>query len=179
MSDVVTVEVIRYPTDDDWKLCRRAALNTVGREWVEKMPSDQWKRCILRACHSPIRVLNFYIHAENVPTYVATHFARHVHLVPFIQSQRNDRQFKYDRDKAPQDAPVMMDLYLNAEELQTMMRKRLCMKADPKTTAVAEAIRDAVLVTNPEFEGLLCPQCERYGRCDEMHPCARIQNILR
>lgn len=44
---------------------------------------------VLRARHSPVRVLNFAFLVEGIPSNTATHFCRHVHAVPFVNSLRN------------------------------------------------------------------------------------------
>lgn len=64
------------------------------------MPSDEWKRRILDAGHSPIRTLMFTVRME-IPYYVSVHFVRHkVGVEHYVRSQRNDRQSDYDRTKA-------------------------------------------------------------------------------
>ena len=167
------VELIRYPMEEDWKLCKMAALNTIWKNSTD-IPSDAWRRKILSAGHSPIRVLNFYIRITDIPYWVAMHLVRHVHATPFVSSQRNDRQDMYDRTKAPQDSPVNMDWYMNAEELMTIAHKRLCMQTSPETREVVREICDKVLEVCPEFEGLLVPICVyRSGLCNEFIPCRK------
>jgi len=168
----MSVELIKIPTEDDWKLCRRAAMTTIWRDYSE--PPDNWRHRILKAKHSPIRVLNFYISLKGIPYWVAMHLVRHVHAVPFVSSQRNDRQSMYDRRKAPQDALVSMDWYMNAEELMTIAEKRLCTQASAETRAVVQEICRQVIEQCPEFDGLLVPDCEAHGGvCREFHPCGR------
>lgn len=165
------VELLKTPTEDDWMICKRCTLNTIGKD-TTKMPTDEWKHKILAAEHSPIRTLQFVIKME-IPYYVSVHFCRHfIGVTHFVQSQRNDRQTNYDRTKAPQDSPVSHIMYINAQELMFMARKRLCMQADPITRSVMKEIVRQVLETNPEFEGLLVPLCKyRGGKCSEFFPC--------
>lgn len=168
---MMKIELIKVPTEDDWLLCKRAAMRTIWKD-VGAMPGTDWKHKILAAGHSPIRVLPFYISMTDIPYWVAMHLVRHVHSVPFISSQRNDRQTMYDRCKAPQDAPVNMDWYMNAEELINVSHKRLCTQASLETRAVVAEICDLVLDACPEFEGLLVPMCMyRNGKCTEFKPC--------
>lgn len=162
------VELIKYPTAEDWMLCKQCALVTVGKDAVTE-PDVVWKRKILEARHSPIRVLNFVFKLE-VPYWVSVHLCRHIHAQPFVKSQRNDRQTEYDRNSAPQDAPVTMLWYMNAEELMTIANKRLCKQASEETRLVVQAMCDEVLKVCPAFIGLLVKMCE-YGRCHEMFPC--------
>lgn len=65
------VKILKYPTDEDWKLCKRCTLNTVGKKSVT-LPSSEWKHKLLLSEHSPIRTLNFCIQM-TVPYYVSTH----------------------------------------------------------------------------------------------------------
>ena len=81
------VEILRHPTEEDWGLAKRAALCTIGKKRVLTMPNDEWKHKILRARHSPIRVLMYAIFIDPLPSWVATHFVRHVHMQPFVQTQ--------------------------------------------------------------------------------------------
>ena len=168
----MTIELIKYPTDEDWKLCRMAAMNTIWRD-SDTLPSADWKRRILKACHSPIRVLNFYIRMRDIPYWVAMHLTRHVHATPFVSSQRNDRQDMYDRNEARQDAPVNMDWYMNAEELITITHKRLCAQASKETREVIQEICRQVVEKCPEFKGILVPMCKYTHECYEFKPCGR------
>lgn len=165
------VEILKHPTEDDWMLCKKCTLVTVGKD-SDVPPTDDWKVKMLKANHSPVRTLNFCFRITNVPYWVSTHLARHIHSTPFIATQRNDRQNKYNRKEAPQDAPINMCWFMNAEELITVAHKRLCFQASPETTEVIQAICDAVVEVNPEFNGLFEPMCYyRGGRCDEFNCC--------
>lgn len=164
------VELVKYPLAEDWMLCKQCALVTVGKNAITS-PSIEWKHQILEARHSPIRVLNFMFRLE-IPYWVSVHLCRHIHSQPFVKSQRNDRQSDYDRNKAPQDAPVTMLWYMNAEELMVIANKRLCKQASTETQEIVKTMCEEVLKVCPEFEGLLVPMC-RYGKCHEMFPCKR------
>lgn len=165
------VEILKYPTEDDWMLCKRCTLNTVGKDSA-KLPTDEWKHRLLLSEHSPIRTLNFCI-KMIVPYYVSVHFCRHfIGVTHFVQSQRNDRQDNYDRTKSPQDSMVSHIMYINAQELMFMARRRLCTQADPFTRKVMEEICNQVTEICPEFEGTLEPMCSyRGGRCTEFNCC--------
>ena len=171
----VIVNLIRIPTIEDEMLCKMCAFATVGK-YTTKNPDDNWLHSIMEARHSPIRELHFAFEFVGLPSYIATHFARHIHARPYIQTQRNDRQSNYDRRKAPQDAPVRMIWCMEGEELQIIMNKRLCMLADPATRCVADAMRDLVETWTPYCAGLLTPMCEYHGGvCHEMKPCGRCK----
>lgn len=165
------VEILKHPTEEDWMLCKKCTLVTVSKD-SEVAPSDNWKVKLLRANHSPIRTLQFCFRLTDIPYWVSVHLVRHVHATPFVSTQRNDRQTNYDRRKAPQDSPVSMCWYMNAEELITIAHKRLCSLASPETREAVRAICDEVIKVNPEFKDLLVPLCVyRGGRCDEFNCC--------
>ena len=165
------VIVSRYPTQEDWNRARRLALGTEGKEGRNPAKPD-WKDKMLRCEHSPIRTLMFTIELVDVPYWVSVHFCRHKYGVEhYVRSQRNDRQNMYDRNTAPQNAPVNHTMEINAPELMYMARKRLCSKAAAETKAWMEAIVREVTKVCPEFAPFLVPQCAFLGRCPEMYSC--------
>ena len=166
------VTCIEYPTEQDWIACKERALVTIGKKAVNP-PDAEWKYKILKARHSPIRRLRFSFLLEDIPSWVSVHLVRHIHAQPYVKSQRNDRQSDYDREKAPQDAPVTMIWDMNAEELMVIANKRLCRQASDKTREVVKMMCLEVLKTNPEFTGFLVPMCAYVGECKEMYPCGR------
>lgn len=166
----VKVTVLEYPTERDWMEVKRRALVTIGKKPLTP-PSDEWKKAILKARHSPIRYLRFSFLLDGVPSWVATHLARHVHAQPYIKSQRNDRQTDYDRNAARQDAPVSMIWDMGGEELLIVANKRLCKQAAEETREIVHAICMEVRKVCPEFSDELVPMCGYTGICKEMHPC--------
>ena len=165
------VEILKHPTEEDWNLCKMCTLITVSKK-SKVPPSDEWKVKLLKSNHSPIRTLQFCFYLTDIPYWVSVHLARHVHATPFVSTQRTDRQDKYDRNKAPQDAPVSMCWYMNAEELITIAHKRLCTQASPETRELVQMICDEVIKVNPEFRDLLVPNCAyRGGVCEEFNCC--------
>ena len=166
-----SVEILKHPTEEDWMLCKKCTLVTVGKD-SDKPATDEWKVKLLKANHSPIRTLQFCFRLTDIPYWVSTHLVRHVHAIPFVKTQRTDRQSEYDRNTAFQNAPVVMCWYMNAEELITISHKRLCYQASPETREIVKAICDEVIKTNPEFKELLVPNCYyRGGVCTEFNPC--------
>ena len=171
------VELVKYPTDEDYLWAKQCALGTVGKE-TDKVPTPEWKHRILEARHSPIRDLMFRFVLRDIPYFVSVHMVRHhIGVNWYVQSQRNDRQNKYDRNAARQDAPVTVRMSINAEELMVIANKRLCNLASPETRALVRMICDEVLKVCPEFEGLLGPFCKFHGGvCHEMYPCNRSKD---
>lgn len=172
----MNVEVLRYPTEEDWMLCKKCTLVTVSKK-SEKPPTKAWKVKLLKANHSPVRTLPFCFYLTDIPYWVSVHLVRHVHATPFVSTQRDDRQNLYKRGEARQDAPVSMCWYMNAEELITIAHKRLCLQASQETRMLVEKICEKVLETNPEFRELLVPNCfYRGGVCEEFNPCGRYKD---
>ena len=54
MSNITDIEQIT-----SWKRVLKAARRTIGKEPIDKEPSDSWKAKMLLAEHSPIRLLEF------------------------------------------------------------------------------------------------------------------------
>lgn len=168
------IKVTEYPKDNDFLEVKRRALVTVGKK-PKTIPDEEWIIKILKANHSPVRRLRFSFDLYGIPSWVATHLSRHIHAQPYVKSQRNDRQQEYDRNKAPQDAPVDMIWDMNAEELITVCHKRLCLQASKETRDVILEIRKKVLEVAPYMKDLLVPLCKyRGGICEEMFPCGKI-----
>ena len=167
------VEILKHPTEEDWLLCKKCTLVTVSKD-SDTPPTEAWKVKLLKANHSPVRTLEFCFRLTDIPYWVSVHLVRHVHATPFVSTQRNDRQDKYDRGEAPQNVPVTMCWLMNAEELITIAHKRLCTMASKETRELVQTICDEVVKTNPEFKELLVPLCAyRGGLCDEFNCCGR------
>lgn len=166
------VELIKYPTESDWQLCKTLTLNTIGKKYSGKEITSEWKTKILKAGHSPIRSLIFVFRLE-IPYWVSVHLVRHkIGVEHFVQSQRNDRQNQYDRETAPQGAMVSHCIMLNAESLITISHKRLCNQASKETREVVQEMCNQAVKVCPELDGLLVPMCiYRGGQCSEFFPC--------
>lgn len=172
----IKVEILRSPSDEDWKRCKMLALNTMGKKYSGSEIDVFWKRKMLKCKHSPIRTLMFTI-KMTIPYYVSTHFVRHkIGVEHYVQSQRNDRQSSYDRELATQDAMVVHIMDVNAEQLMFMANRRLCGMADKTTRFVMAMICRAVEEKNPEFAGNLKPMCELLHECPEFTSCGYYAN---
>lgn len=169
------IRILKFPSESDWMGVKLRALVTVGKEPVSP-PTERWMHDILMARHSPIRYLRFSFLIEDLPYWVSVHLCRHIHAQPYVRSQRNDRQSDYDRNNAPQDAPVTMIWDMNAEELLTIANKRLCNKAATETREVVEEMCRQVKEVCPEFAPFLVPMCEYHGCvCHEMNGCGKYR----
>lgn len=167
------VELLKYPNADDLMWMKTCTLNTVGKV-AAKEPSEEWVEKIVLAEHSPIRELWFGFRLE-IPYWVSVHLVRHhIGVNHYVQSQRNDRQNKYDRTQAPQGEMVSHVISVNAGELIQMAHKRLCMQASKETREVMQMMVDEVIKVAPYMKEVLVPLCEyRNGKCTEMFPCGR------
>ena len=99
-------------------------------------------------------------------------------LEPRVSSQRNDRQDKYDRNKAPQDTPVNMTMEGNVQACIDMERKRLCNQAAPETRAYAEDLKVMVHEREPEIADAFVKPCIRCGACPEINNCGWWETFL-
>lgn len=171
----MTIKLLEYPTEKDWLEVKRRALVTVGKTPLTA-PSLEWKKAILEARHSPIRYLRFSFLFEDIPYWVSVHLVRHIHAQPYVKSQRNDRQDDYDRNEAPQSAPVSMIWDMNAEEMMVIANKRLCNKAADETQAVVFGMCKLVRSVCPEFDLFLVPMCAYNGGvCHEINSCGMVK----
>ncbi len=177
MPEEIKVELLKHPTEQDWEWCKTCTLNTVGKRSITA-PTDEWKHKLIASEHSPLRELWFGV-KMTIPYWVSVHFVRHhIGVNHYVQSQRNDRQEKYDRTTAPQGEYVSHIMSLNAQELVFMAHKRLCNQASPETRQVMSMICDEVIKTNPEFKDFLVPLCQyRGGVCTEFYPCGYNKTI--
>lgn len=173
------IELLKFPSEDDWMITKLCTLNTVGKTSTQ-LPSEQWKHKLIMSEHSPIRTLNFVIKME-IPYWVSVHFCRHfIGVTHFVQTQRNDRQDNYDRETAPQGAMVSHMMYINAQELMAMSRRRLCNQASDYTRAVMKEICRLVEQSCPYMVGALEPMCAyRGGRCEEFYCCGYNKKFVK
>lgn len=170
------VELIKYPTEKDLEYIKTCTLNTVGKQSTS-MPTEGWLRRLFLAEHSPIREAQFGFKL-TIPYWVSVHFVRHhIGVNHYVQSQRNDRQDKYDRTTAPQGEIVSHIMTVNAQELIFMAHKRLCFQASPETREVMKKMCDEVIKVAPYMKDVLVPLCVyRNGKCTEMFPCKEMEN---
>lgn len=68
MSNITDIEQVT-----SWKRVLKAARRTIGKEPIDKEPSDSWKAKMLLAEHSPIRLLEFEWSWANIRQWVTTH----------------------------------------------------------------------------------------------------------
>lgn len=171
---MIEIKLLKYPKEEDWRFCKECALNTMGKKIVNN-PNIEWKEAMLRAEHSPIRTLWFAFKLE-IPYWVSVHLSRHkIGCEHFVQSQRDDRANNdIPRSEKPQGEIVSHILYINAQELIFMARRRLCNQASKETREAVYKMCYEVINVCPEFKDFLVPNCKYLGRCPEMYPCGKV-----
>lgn len=153
----------------DWQEVVDDARATVGKGGLGKEPSEEFKRSILIAEHSPIRDISIKWRWPNMPHWVTVHWVRHK-WEKFVRTQRTDRT-GVDRAKLPQDEPQDFTGDANIQHLIDTWRKRLCYQASPETREYAEDFKIVLHDTQPEIADALVPNCVYRGGCPEMRTC--------
>lgn len=159
----------------DWGRVVDAARFTQRKEELGHEPSEKFKRQMIISEHSPLRLLEFDIKVYNIPYCNMGHFVRHVHAQPFVSTSRPDiTGSKVSRHDMPQDAPVNMQLSLNAQEVINISRLRLCHKADATTWEIWSKVVGELSKIEPELAEACQPQCVFKGFCSEWKCCGLI-----
>ena len=170
--DSIKVNLLRYPSENDWLLVKQTALSTIWKK-SNSPPSADWRMKILASEHSPIRQLSYTWEWVNLPYWVSVHLVRHKFGIEhFVSSQRNDKQDMYDRNKAPQDSPVTHRATANAQTIMNISKKRLCNCASLETIKAWELFLESIKDVSPELYKLCVPNCiYRGGICTEFYSC--------
>lgn len=174
MSQIVRMEKVTL-----WKRALNAARRTIGKEPLDKEPSDSWKAKMLLAEHSPIRLVEFEWTWSGIKQWVTTHIVRHHEgCEKMVHSQRGDRRAILEeygvetRDQLPQGAENDMDMSANAQALINISRKRLCNCASLETRAAWKQVQEAIRKVDPIMAEKMVPECIYRGFCPEfMNPC--------
>ena len=153
----------------DWQEIVNDCRTTVGKDELGKDPSLKFKREVLISEHGPIRSMSVKWQWKNIPSWVATHFSRHKWEC-FIKTQRTDRT-GVNRDKLPQDAPVIMTGEANVQHLIDTSRKRLCRLASRETRKYMEDLKTSIYAVEPEISDVMVPNCIYRCGCPEPACC--------
>lgn len=145
--------------------------------WACSLTIDSESKATLKSLyrneHSPIRTQMFTVTMTGIPTFVSTHFCRHdIGVVHFIKSLREDRCGKGDETRW---TPTNHGMFLNAQALLNMARKRLCYKCSPETREVMECIKDTMFLVDEDLANRLVPECVYRGSCHEDKPCGKMR----
>lgn len=161
----------------DWREVVNDCRATVAKEELGREPSQKFKRAILISEHDPIRDIEIKFRWRDIPYWVAMHWKTHIWRSR-TNTQRNDRQQHYDRNKAPQDAPVDFIGDPNVQHLIDTMRKRLCFMASPETRELAKDLKRELRQHEPEISDVLVPNCIYRCGCPEPNGCQFFKAML-
>jgi hypothetical protein len=132
-------------------------------------PSKMTLRQIYDCEHSPMRTQIFWLELLGVKSCISVHLVRHgIWNQPYVESNRPDRG---GSEKVDRDTPVNHGMFINAQALINMARKRLCGKAHKETTEVMEMIKDAVRTVDPDLADFMVPECVYRNGCHELKTC--------
>ena len=184
----------------DWIRVVNAARRTWGKDPIDHEPSDKFKRTILLAEHSPIRLLEYDFTIEDIRQFVTVHLCRHhVGCEKFVRSQRQDinpeiekitanviailkeeglaRTDWKERDYMFQGAENIMDMTCNAQSFMSISRKRLCIGCtSPETRQAWEVVIAMLKEVDPILAEKCVPECCYRGFCPETKRCCGYVN---
>lgn len=169
------ISIMNY--EDKWQDVKNLAMNTIGKE-SGKYPDSKWKMKMLKAEHSPIRMITLTVRIKNVPYWVVMHLTRHKFGIEhYVSTQRTDRT-GIDRDELKQSRLVDYTFVANAQALINISRKRLCNNASMETRTLWARVVDAISKYEPELAHCMVPECIYRGHCPEMHSCGMFDGII-
>lgn len=165
----------------NWVRVVNAARRTVGKKPINKEPSDTFKKKVLLAEHSPIRLLEYDFTWEDIRMWVSTHIVRHHEgCEKFVHTQRTDRNEalkSLNRDDLPQGLVNDMDMTCNAQAFINISRKRLCKGCASKETREAwELVIEYLKTIDPVLASKCVPECLYRGFCPEFDRCCGYCN---
>lgn len=161
----------------DWEEVVNDCRATVKKRPLGKEPSVAFKKAILISEHSPIRDISVKFKWANIKYWVAMHWKTH-HWESRVDSQRNDRQSRYDRENAPQDALIDFIGDPNIQHTIDTWRKRLCRMASQETREYAEDFKRVLHEVEPEWSDVLVPNCVYRCGCPEPTTCGWYQKMI-
>lgn len=179
----------------NWIRVVNAARRTWGRPPIDHEPKDSWKRAILLAEHSPIRLLEYDFTIEDIRQWVTVHLVRHhAGCEKFVHTQRQDindqvevitkrlmeilhqegllKEGWRERDYMFQGEPNEMDMTCNAQAFINISRKRLCIGCASLETRMAwQVVINALSEVDPILAEKCVPECLYRGFCPEDKKC--------
>lgn len=183
----------------NWIRVVNAARRTWGKKPINHEPSNKFKRKILLAEHSPIRLLEYDFTIEDLRQWVTVHLVRHHEgVLPFVHTQRQDineeienitktliriikeegleREGWKERDYLQQGEPNDMDMACNAQAFINISRRRLCSCASPETRQAWGLVIEALRDYDPILAEKCVPECLYRGFCPEFDRCCGYVN---
>ena len=170
---------IENPTAN-WKRVLNAARRTAGKKPLDKEPSVKFKKEILLAEHSPIRLLEYDFTWEDIKQWVSVHFVRHHQgCEKFVHTQRTDRNEALKglkRDDLPQGLLNDMDMTCNAQAFINISRMRLCNCASKETRDAWKLVIEYLKTIDPILAEKCVRNCLYRGFCPEKSRCCGYVN---
>lgn len=168
-ADLSKVRVEIRWHQDMWQEVKNATMTTIGKD-SGKYPDSDWKRRLLMAEHSPIRIPQIIVKVYDAPQFVHGHLVRHSNgVTPFVSTLRSDRN---DYDEVPNRYTLQSAEYIfNLQAFINMTRKRGCSCASYETRFVWSKILDAIEKLEPELRSVCVKECVYRGFCPEMFSC--------
>ncbi|MDX1284816.1 MAG: FAD-dependent thymidylate synthase [Draconibacterium sp.] len=192
---------------DNWEHILNGCRSTLGKGETNKQPSSQFKQKLILSEHSPIRKLCFDITIKNLKSWASVHLVRHKHGIEhMVQSQRDDIdknitkqkeldesywneikalyaklgiEVSEDRDASPQSMLIQHNIFVNAQCILNICKKRFCTSAHPYTRKLAEEISISIADVCVELYNACVPNCVyRGGICHEFKQCGYNQTEL-
>ena len=177
-----------------WEHALDAARFTTGKVMTHKKPSENFIRSAIMAEHSPIKLVQYKVIVKNLKQWVGVHLLRHEHMLPYICSQRSDRNESVEkiaeqvsgellnmireenphfnpRDLLPQGSCNDHMFWLNAQTFINISRRRLCKEASKETQYIWKLIIEELKKVDPILTDFLVPMCVYRGFCPEMKSC--------
>ena len=170
------IEITRVTS---WTDVLNAARFTQRKECLDKEPSIEFKKKIIKSEHSPLRCLMFNIDLYDIPRFVSDHLVRHVHAQPFVSTGRHDIiQELPSRHEQRMDDLYNMRLFLNAQEIINISKVRLCNKAEETTRKIWRQVIEELRKIEPELANACVPNCIYRGFCPEFKSCGLTDSDL-
>lgn len=180
-----------------WEYALDAARFTAGKEMTGKKPSEDFIRKAIMAEHSPIKLVQYRVIIKDLRQWVGVHLLRHDYMLPFICSQRSDRNESVEvlvrrindellnmiqaeqpdfnpRNLLPQGTCNNHMFWLNAQTFINISRRRLCHEASKETQLVWNMIIHELQKVDPILTQFLVPMCVYRGFCPEMKSCGYV-----
>lgn len=163
----------------NWSEALSSARFTQRKDPISGEPSIKWKKKLIKSEHTPLRCVLFNIDMYDVPYRTSVHFVRHLHAQPFGSTSRPDIDGKMPpRSEQKKDDPVNLRLFVNAEEIINISRKRLCNRAEKETRETWQTVVDELRKTEPELANACIPNCIYRGFCPEIKSCGLANGDL-
>jgi hypothetical protein len=133
---------------------------------------------IYETLHSPVRCMIFWIKMYNIPNCVSVHLVRHAHHTPFVKTGREDRHGLGDKEHRYSCKDHGM--FINAETLINIAKKRLCNKALGDVSFLMYEIREGIREYSEHLANKMVPNCVAMMRCPESKgSCRQIDKMIK